>query len=238
MNPALDNIVIVDIETVPIVPDYEKLSPRMQEQWDKKSRFFRNEDEMTPAEMFADRGGIYAEFGKIVCIGMGYFTYSGNSPGLRALCLYDEDESKLLTEFNSHLAKFPNDLRLCAHNGKEFDYPYLCRRMLINGLPLPTVLQISGKKPWEIGLVDTMELWKFGDFKSYTSLDLLASIFGIESSKAGIDGSQVSDVFYKEGNLKKIAEYCLRDIVVTAQVYLKLNQMDPIPQDSITLLDL
>ena len=234
MNPILDNLLVIDIETVPIVEKHAQLDSKMQEHWDKKSVFFRNEEERSSAELFEDRGGIYAEFGKVICIGLGYFTYSGNDLHFRATYLANHEESSLLSAFNSQLAKFPKEnLKLCAHNGKEFDYPFLCRRMLINDLDLPEVLQISGKKPWEVALVDTMELWKFGDRKSFTSLDLLASIFNIESSKSDIDGSQVAHVYYNEGNLEKIGEYCVNDVIVTAQVFLKLNQLNILPAANI-----
>lgn len=234
----LDNLLFIDIETIPSVPEYDVLPDRMKKQWERKAKFFRNDDEQSAAEQYEDRGGIYAEFGKVICISIGYFTQSITGLKFRVLPIFNDDEFQLLNDFKLNLSKFPeSNLRLCAHNGKEFDYPYLCRRLLINGIKLPPVLQISGKKPWEINLVDTMELWKFGDFKNFTSLDLLAAIFGVESSKSDIDGSQVSTVYYKEKNLKKIAEYCSRDVVVTAQVYLHLLQLEPISDENIIIID-
>ena len=164
---------------------------------------------------------------------MGYFTYSSDRLKFGVLSLADTQERQLLADFKNRLTKFPDSLRLCAHNGKEFDYPYLCRRLLINGLSLPDVLNIGGKKPWEVNLMDTMELWKFGDFKNFTSLDLLASIFDIETSKDDIDGSEVSSVYYEQNDLKRIAEYCSKDVVVTAQVFLRLHQMESLPPEDI-----
>ncbi len=237
MNSLLDNLLIIDIESVPSAEKYALMDERMREQWDKKSTFLRNEDELSSAELFEERAGIFAEFGKIICIGMGFFTYSANELHFRATCLKNHDEKALLEEFKQNLARFPEQsLKLCAHNGKEFDYPFLCRRMLVNGLSLPPVLDIGGKKPWEIALLDTMEMWKFGDRKSFTSLDLLASLFNIESSKSDIDGSMVADTYYREKDLDKIAGYCSRDVVVTGQVFLRLNQMDALPVENVHLI--
>ena len=147
--------------------------------------------------------------------------------GLKTKAYFGDDEAALLCEFKTMIEKMdPVTLKLCAHNGKEFDYPYLCRRLLVNGIPLPPALNIMGKKSWEVQHLDTLDMWKFGDYKHYTSLDLLASIFNISSSKEGIDGSQVNAVYYLEKNLTKIKEYCVRDVVVLAQLFLKLKSIN------------
>jgi len=234
MKFSLENLLVVDIETVRSHQLYEDMSDRLQAQWDRKSIFFRSEKEESPKDLFEDRGGIYAEFGKVVSISVGFFTYVGSELSIRVKALYNEDENILLGEFVELLQKFDGrNLTLCGHNGKEFDFPYLCRRMLVNGIKLPAVLDTAGKKPWEVNHLDTMEMWKFGDRKNFTSLELLATLFDIPTSKDSIDGSQVSTVYYEEKDLEKIAKYCSKDVVVTAQLLLKLNQQEVIKEENI-----
>jgi 3'-5' exonuclease len=234
MKFSLENLLVIDIETVRSHQLYEDMPERLQSQWDRKSTFFRSEKEETPKELFEDKGGIYAEFGKVVSISVGFFTYVGSELSIRVKALYNEDENILLGEFVELLRKFDGkNLTLCGHNGKEFDFPYLCRRMLVNGIKLPLVLDTAGKKPWEVNHLDTMEMWKFGDRKNFTSLELLATLFDIPTSKDAIDGSQVSTVYYEEKDLEKIAKYCSKDVVVTAQLLLKLNQQATIKEENI-----
>jgi hypothetical protein len=224
MNADLKDILFLDIETVSCVDQYHKLSERLKTQWARKAGFFKREENQTDEDLFHDKAAIYAEFGKIVVIAIGVYTENEKGElGLRTKYFADDDEKKLLTEFRNVLEKMGAATRLCAHNGKEFDFPYLCRRSLVNGLPLPTVLNVAGKKPWEVNHLDTMEMWKFGDYKHYTSLDLLTTIFNIPSSKGSMDGSMVSKVYYQEGDLKKIAEYCVGDVVAIAQLYLRFK---------------
>lgn len=227
MIPELRDILFLDIETVASTNNYEALDERIKTQWARKALFFKKDRDQTDEDVYHERAGIYAEFGKIVCVGVGKFieTDSGDL-GFKTKAYYGDDEVTLLCEFKSMIERMdPNTLKLCAHNGKEFDYPYLCRRLLINGITLPAALNIMGKKAWEVQHLDTLDMWKFGDYKHYTSLDLLASIFNISSSKDGIDGSQVNAVYYTEGNLAKIKDYCLRDVVVLAQLFLKLKSI-------------
>lgn len=234
MHADLKDILFLDIETVSCVDHYSKLSERLKTQWARKAGFFKREETQTDEEMFHDRAAIYAEFGKIVVIAVGVFTESQQGVlGLRTKYFADDNEKKLLTDFRSMLEKMGPGTRLCAHNGKEFDFPYISRRSLVNGLPLPTVLNIAGKKPWEVNHLDTMEMWKFGDYKHYTSLDLLTTIFNIPSSKGSMDGSMVSKVYYQEGDLKKISEYCVGDVVAIAQLYLRMKGYNLIGSDLI-----
>ncbi len=236
MKLSFDNLLVVDIETVRSYKLFEDMPARLQKQWERKAGFLSAGEETSPKELFEDRGGIYAEFGKIIAISVGFFTYTGQELTLRIKAFYHDDEATLLNDFNSLLGKFdPSRLTLCGHNGKEFDFPYLCRRMLVNNIKLPAVLNTSGKKPWEVNHLDTMEMWKFGDRKNFTSLELLAAIFDIPSSKDdGIDGSEVSTVYYEEENgLQRIAEYCSRDVVVTAQLLLRLNQLPIVKEENI-----
>lgn len=222
----LKNILVLDIETVPEKPEYEKLSEEWKGLWESKSRYFRTEDE-SPDEVYS-RAGIYAEFGKIVCIVVGVYDASEENIAFRVKSFQDHDERSLLKEFFDFLnMKFnQNVLQLCAHNGKEFDFPYMARRGLVQGLTLPPVLQLQGKKPWEVPHIDTLHLWKFGDYKNYTSLELLAQLFGIPTPKDDIDGSMVGKVYWEEQDLDRITTYCQKDVITTAKVLLRLNGMD------------
>ena len=221
INPS--RVLFLDVETVPVAPDFESLDERMAQLWEKKSKWFQKDDE-TPADVF-ERAGIYSEFGRIITISVGLVTAAGSERSIRLKSFFGDDEKKLLEEFSVMLNNFSTgkEALLCAHNGKEFDFPYIARRMLINGLTIPTLLDNAGKKPWEINLLDTMELWKFGDYKHFTSLDLLATLLGIPTPKDDIDGSMVAEVYYKEKNLKRIAEYCEKDVVALIQVFLRFR---------------
>jgi len=218
----LEYILFLDIETVPEKENFQELDDAKQELWEQKSRYQRKDD-YSPEE-FYDRAGIWAEFGTIICISVGYFKVNSDSKTFRVTS-FQGDEAKLLKEFknllNTHFGQ-PKHL-LCAHNGKEFDFPYIARRMIIHGIPLPYKLDLFGKKPWEVTHLDTMELWKFGDYKHYTSLKLMAHILGIPSPKEDIDGSMVRDVFYEEKDIDRIVTYCELDVVTTAQVFLRLR---------------
>ena len=238
MKFSLENLLVLDIETIRSYRLYEDMPERLQAQWDRKSSFLKSNEETTPKELFEDKAGIYAEFGKIVAISVGFFTYTGPELTLRVKGIYGKDETAILSEFNDLLQKFNSkNLILCGHNGKEFDFPYLSRRMLVNNIKLPDVLDTSGKKPWEVNHLDTMEMWKFGDRKNFTSLELLATLFDIPTSKDGIDGSQVSTVYYEEEDVERISKYCNKDVVVTAQLLLKLNQQQLIKEENIHIIE-
>jgi uncharacterized protein YprB with RNaseH-like and TPR domain len=219
----LNNILFLDIETVPEEENWNLLSKNSQELFEQKTQYQRK-DEFT-AEEFYNRAGIWAEFGKIICISVGYFVEVEKKRQLRLRSFFGDDEYKLLTEFkvllDTHFAKKSN--LLCAHNGKEFDFPFLSRRMIIHQIELPKKLNLFGKKPWEVPHLDTLEMWKFGDYKHYTSLKLLTSILGIPSPKGDIDGSEVAGVYYKENNIQRIVSYCEKDTVAVAQLLLRFN---------------
>ncbi|XLS29391.1 3'-5' exonuclease [Flavobacteriaceae bacterium M23B6Z8] len=218
----LENILFLDIETVPQHMDFAELDDVHKELWETKSKYQRKDE--YSAEAFYDRAGIWAEFGKIICISAGYFVTKGSTQNFRVTTFHG-DEIKLLKEFKSMMETHFNRPAhlLCAHNGKEFDFPYIARRMIIHNISLPTKLNLFGKKPWEIPHLDTMELWKFGDYKHYTSLKLLTNILGIPSPKGDIDGSQVRDVYYIDNDIDRIIEYCERDTVAVAQIFLRLQ---------------
>jgi 3'-5' exonuclease len=228
-----DKVLFLDIETVPIQAGFSELPLEFQEFWDKKSQHFRKENQT--AEDVFDRAGIYAEFGKVICISFGIVYFKRDAMAVRLKSIYGEQEKTILTEFAKLLTRMDasRDLILCAHNGKEFDFPYLSRRMLINGVQLPSILDIAGRKPWETQFLDTMELWKFGDFKNYTSLNLLAHLFGIPSPKSDIDGSQVASVYWKDHDLERISKYCQNDVLAIVQLYLKFKGEAMIAEENI-----
>lgn len=219
----LHNILFLDIETVPNAQHYHQLDDDWKALWEQKTQYQRR-DEYTPEE-FYDRAGIWAEFGKIVCISAGYFTFKGDIRHFRVTSFFGE-EPQLLRDFSNLLANHFCGAQhlLCGHNAKEFDIPFIARRMIINGIALPDKLNLFGKKPWEVPHLDTLELWKFGDYKHFTSLKLLTKILGVPSSKDDIDGSQVGHVYYVEKDLDRIVTYCEKDVIATAQVFLKLRR--------------
>ncbi|MFT6796897.1 MAG: hypothetical protein ACJART_002044 [Maribacter sp.] len=232
----LEYILFLDIETVPQYPDFSTMDETTQELWAQKTTYQRK-DGLTPNE-FYDRAGIWAEFGKVVCISVGYFKLNGDSKTFR-VTTFKGQEPQLLEQFKGLLEKhfgLPKHM-LCAHNGKEFDFPYIARRMIINGISLPYHLDLFGKKPWEVSHLDTMDLWKFGDYKNYTSLKLLANVLGIASPKEDIDGSMVRDVFYKDNDLDRIARYCELDVITTAQVFLRLRNESLLEETDIKRID-
>ena len=227
------NLMVLDIETVPQYSTHDELPEHMQKLWNAKTQYQRKEE---TSGSFYERAGIWAEFGKIICISAGVFT-KDIPTGFRIKSYAAHDERELLTKFALMLKSQSDNLVLCAHNGKEFDFPYICRRMLVHGIKLPKQLQIAGKKPWEINHIDTMELWKFGDYKSYTSLSLLTAIFNIPTPKDDIDGSQVGHVYWTENDLERICTYCQKDVVATAQLLRRYRGQDLIPEDLITIVD-
>jgi hypothetical protein len=228
----LHNIMVLDIETVPQYRNHEEVPEAIQKLWDQKTLYTRKDE---TAEDFYGRAGIWAEFGKIICISVGIFT-RGKGTGLRVKSFFSDDEKELLIKFCELLNSQPASLILCAHNGKEFDFPYLCRRMLINSIKIPAQLDISGKKPWEVNHLDTMELWKFGDYKNYTSLNLLTAIFNIPTPKDDIDGSMVGQVYWVNNDLERIATYCQKDVVATAQLIRRYRGEDLISDENIALV--
>jgi uncharacterized protein YprB with RNaseH-like and TPR domain len=228
----LGNLMVLDIETVPQYSSFDEVPDVLQELWARKTQYQRKDE--TPRE-FYERAGIWAEFGKIVCISVGIFL-NGKKAGLRVKSFAGHEEKELLEDFSKMLTGQPLSLILCAHNGKEFDLPYICRRMLINGVQFPPHLQITGKKPWEIPHLDTMELWKFGDYKNYTSLSLLTAIFDIPTSKDDIDGSQVGHVYWVEDDLSRICTYCQKDVIATAQLIRRYRGEALIEEECITIV--
>lgn len=219
----VEKILFLDIETAPQVYKYEELDEKGKELFELKTRFQKKEDN-TYAELWDMRGSIFAEFGKIVCISVGFVHDTRTGREIRMKSFAHDDEETLLKGFvkllEENYMRFP---LLCGHNAKEFDFPYICRRMLINGMKIPSILDLAGKKPWEIPHLDTMELWKFGDFKAYTSLALLCHVFNIPTPKDDISGADVARVYYEEKDLPRITLYCEKDVVALIQLFLRLK---------------
>lgn len=232
----LQDVLILDIETIPQHESYQHLPERWKNLWDKKAKALRKEDE-SPEELY-ERAGIYSEFGSVICVSVGLFTQRSGELQFRIKSYYGHDEHSLLHELAILLREnySSQGKYLCAHNGKEFDFPYLCRRMIVQGIILPDCLNLAGKKPWEVQHLDTMDLWKFGDYKSYTSLDLLAAAFDIPTPKDDIDGSMVKDVYYKDKDLERIRVYCEKDVVTLARVLLRMMHLPDLKEENIELV--
>ncbi|HLN53017.1 MAG TPA: 3'-5' exonuclease [Lentimicrobium sp.] len=232
-NIKSEDVLFLDIETVSQYANYHELPETLMKLWEHKAGFIRRDEMDTPESLYS-RAGIYSEFGKIICISVGFL----RDNHLRIKSFAGDDEFVILSQFAELLNRSynkPTSL-LCAHNGKEFDYPYISRRMLVNGLKLPAILDICGCKPWEIRHMDTLEFWKFGDHKNYTSLALLTTIFGIESPKDDIDGSQVGNIYWNEKNLDRIKEYCQKDVIALVQLFLRFRGYSILEKEEIIIV--
>jgi predicted PolB exonuclease-like 3'-5' exonuclease len=233
------NTLFIDIETVSGSDNFSSISDRMKDFWVKKAKNLANPANISFEEMYFERAALYAEFGKIIVVGMGFlFVNKQGELSLKVKTIANADEKELLVEFIDFINKTykSRELTLVAHNGKEFDFPYLCRRMLANRLEIPKSLQLQGKKPWEIIHQDTMEMWKFGDRRSYSSLELLAELMGIEGAKIDLSGDRVNHVFYKEKDLDRIAAYCGDDVIIVAQLYLRFHFLSIVEPQNIEKL--
>jgi uncharacterized protein YprB with RNaseH-like and TPR domain len=233
----LEKVLFLDIETVPAVQQFDALDDDWKHLWEDKSRFFREREDIGLIDSY-ERAGVYAEFGKIVCISVGYLRQSRGERRFRMTSFFGDDEAQLLRDFanliNNHFST--RDHMLCGHNVKEFDLPFIARRMLVNGVQLPAPIDTAGKKPWEVNHLDTLELWKFGDYKNYTSLKLLTKLFGIPTPKDDIDGSQVARVYYEERDLDRIELYCRKDVLATAQLLLKYRGEPMIEEEAVQVV--
>lgn len=219
-----EHIFFIDVETVPQAENLSDLSTESQKHFTNKMRYLIKAEGKSSDDLYQEKAGILAEFNKIVCISVGLLS-QGEEEDLVFKCrsFFGHDEKKLLEEFAELLVQHQKEYpQLCAHNGKEFDFPVLCRRMLINGIALPPQLNVTGKKPWETSFLDTLDMWKFGDYKHYTSLDLLAHVFAIPSPKDDITGADVAKVYYQDNDLERISIYCEKDVKTLVQVYMKL----------------
>ena len=229
----MTHVLFLDIETVPQEQFWSDVPKTTKELYAQKTAYQRKEN-VFPKD-FYERAGIWAEFGKIICISVAYFTEREKQRHLRVSSFYGDHEKQILLDFKKLLDTHFNKSThlLCAHNGKEFDFPYIARRMIIHQIELPSKLNLFGKKPWEVPHLDTMELWKFGDYKHYSSLQLLTSTLGIPSPKEDIQGSDVASVYYKEKNLERIVRYCENDTIAVAQLLLRFNNDQLVEKDEI-----
>jgi predicted PolB exonuclease-like 3'-5' exonuclease len=234
----IEDVLFIDIETAPLAPEFGKLSETWQKLWEHKMKTQLTENET--AEDLYNRAGIYAEFGRIICISMGYITIKEGEKFYRVKSFYDENEKILINNFFQAIQKFmkAGKSKLCAHNGQEFDFPYIARRAIVHGLNLPKILDIAGTKPWEIKdqLLDTLQLWKFGDYKHYTSLSLLCELFNIPTPKDDIDGSQVARVYWEDNNLNRIVKYCEKDTMAVANLLLRYKGEIIIPAENMEVV--
>ena len=241
----INNILFIDLETVSSTSGFNELPTRLQEHWSKKAQFIDRKlantdiDAEMIAQLYQEKAAIYAEFGKIVCISIGYLHRTPREFRMKSFC--GHDEKALLQEFVELVSRYfydPDEHLICGHNIREFDIPYLCRRLVVHGINLPDILSLSGKKPWEtMHLIDTMQLWKFGDFKNFTSLDLLAAVLDIETPKDDIDGSMVGKVYWQDNDLARISHYCEKDVVTVAQVLFRMKGDEPILPEKIVSVD-
>jgi DNA polymerase elongation subunit (family B) len=233
----IEQILFLDIETVPAVYQYGDLDEKTRELWSLKTRYIQSRDNLSPDEVYK-KAGIYAEFGKVVCISTAICHADSDGMALRVKSFYGDDEGALLDGFATMLSKHftGSDKYLCGHNVKEFDVPFMARRMVLNGLDLPHIINVPGKKPWEVNFIDTMELWKFGDYKHFTSLNLLTHLFGIPTPKDDISGADVSRVYWEEKDLERIKTYCEKDTIAVAQLMRKFKNQPLIDESKIKII--
>lgn len=235
-NIPISNILFLDIETVPQYSSYVSVPVEERKLWELKSK--RLQTGITrPSELYK-KAGIFAEFGKIVCISVAFVLQKKQQTTVRVRSFYGDDEKQILIDFLELVSKHFNSPKtyFCAHNGNEFDLPFISRRALIHGIHLPDSLDTRGRKPWEIQHLDTLDLWRFGDYKNYTSLQLLTNIFGIPTPKDDIDGSMVCDIYWKQHDLPRIVEYCQKDVVAVLQLFRKYRCEELFLPDVITIV--
>ncbi|MEI7733951.1 MAG: 3'-5' exonuclease [Ferruginibacter sp.] len=237
-NIMLENLILIDIETVPQSPQFDLLDQTWKQLWEEKTQ--RSLPDFTSAaEFYPQRAGVMAEFAKIVCISMGYFHKQGNQLQLRIKSFYGDDEKSVLQNFITTVNQIDTkNSKWCfaGHNIKEFDIPFICRRLLINNLPLPAYLDFQNMKPWDTNIVDTFQYWRFGDYKNYTSLKLLAAALGVPSPKDDIDGSMVAEVYWKEKNIERIATYCQKDVLTTANIILRFKNLPLLKEEEVVMV--
>lgn len=236
----LFDLFLIDIETVPQVSNINELSGEGRKLFfDKISKTMP--EKFDEEDMYLKKAGILAEFGKVICISLGFFFKDkADRICLKIKSISGHNEKVLLDEFIAITDKFfqhKNRFQFAGHNIREFDVPFLCRRMVINQIQLPTYLHIYGAKPWDISMTDTLQWWKFGDYKNYISLHLLANILGVPTSKDDIDGSMVQHVYYKDNNLQRIVNYCQKDVVVVAQVIQRFKNLPLVKAENIFIAE-
>jgi len=237
-NIRLENMLLIDIETVSEHPTFNELNADWKKLWEEKVQRQLPEN-VTAEEFYPQRAAVMAEFSKVVCISVGYFKREGKAIHLRVKSFYGDDEKVLLKDFIGALQKTEtnnNKWSFTGHNIKEFDIPFICRRLLINGLSIPPFLDFQNMKPWETNMIDTFQYWRFGDYKHFTSLKLLAAALNVPSPKDDIDGSMVGDVYWKEKDLERIVTYCQKDVITTANIVLRFKNLPLLTGDDVKIV--
>ena len=230
----IEKILFIDIETVPLVQNFDELDSELQTQWLRKFQYIKHHETTEPEAGYGLQAGIYAEFGKIICISVGRIKFVNDEKVLSVKSFFGDDEKVLLEEFSDILTNQSVFKFICGHNIKEFDIPFIARRMMINQLPIPTILDLSGKKSYEVEhLIDTLNCWKFGDYKHYTSLALLTAVMNIPTPKSDMEGKDVASVYYEQNDLNRIEKYCKQDVIAVAQLFLKFRLENILPDNNI-----
>ncbi len=235
----LKQMVFIDIETIRGKKTYNDViteNPALDDYWQTKHTQIREKEPLSyghiedSAEMYEKMAALYPEWGQIVCISIGQikFDEDGNPIKFTTKSFSGLYEKILLEEFNETaskiMSKYPR-MQWVGHNIKGFDMPYIIKRSLINGVRVPNVFHLQKQKPWESQLIDTNDVWKFNGWNG-ARLGLLTEILNIPSPKQDMDGKMVSDVFWEDGDLNRISEYCEMDINATANVMLRISGMD------------
>ena len=243
-NIKTEDLIVIDIETASVSASFNLLEEKWQELWEEKTIRILPEG-ITAQEFYPQRAGVMAEFSKIVCISIGYFIREQQLK-IRVKSFYGDDEKKILNDFLQTVSKiesFNNNWCFAGHNIKEFDIPFICRRLMVNNMRIPPYLDFQNMKPWETNIVDTFQYWRFGDYKNFTSLKLLAAAMGVPSSKNDIDGSMVGELYHtgnaqeKEINMKRIATYCQKDVVTTANIILRFKNTPIIHENDVEIVE-
>ena len=237
-NIAVENLFFIDIETVSCSENYELLTDEWKELWTEKINKALP-DNITPEEYYPRRAGIMAEFAKVVCISFGYIKTENGKSQLRIKSFYSEDEKEILEKFIDTVCQMQAKNNWCftGHNIKEFDIPFLCRRILVNNISIPGCFNFQAMKPWDVPVLDTLHLWRFGDYKHYTSLKLLAATLGVPSPKDDIDGSKVGEVYWSEKDLQRIALYCQKDVATVANIILRFKNLPLLSEEQIVFVE-
>lgn len=225
----LNNLLYFDVETAGKYESYEDLAlqnPRLAKLWEKRAKYFRANtlgmEEMGDSEIYSQKSGLEPEFGRVVCVSFGVWDGENH----RLTSFYGDNEQEILEKtakiFSNAVSK---GMKICGHNIKMFDVPFLGKKMIFSGIDVPQNLLLWDKKPWEVPILDTAEFFSFGSWShKFLGLDLLACSLGIESPKEDIDGSQVHNTFWGEKNYERIMEYCEKDVLTVMDVLKKVSR--------------
>jgi len=230
MISDINKLLFLDIETVGIEEDLDSLHitfPHLSKMWgetgyDYCKRRYPNED-LYSNEMFIKKAALLPEFGKIVCASVGFISPNGQIK----LDSFVGDEKDILGNicelFNS-VDKL--GFKICGHNIKNFDLPYIGKKMLVHGITLPKILPTYNDKPWETKVVDTKEVWGFNSYIGLSSLDLICASLDVESPKNGdLKGDLLHQFYYSEKkDINKIKEYCEKDVEATIKLVKKITK--------------